>query len=177
MESNPSTSSKMWGIPIFSNYLLDASREGVYIGRKINSKEEVVFKLKKSSDSEHIFINKEFQIYKELEGIKRIPKLYSLGTQGIYHILIIEYLGQSLKQLLEYVGGKFSLATTLKICSQVLEIVKEIHNRGVVLRYLKPGNMVIGKESNKDYIYLIDFEIANILKMECIYHIKKVKVF
>ena len=32
--------------------------------------------------------------------------------------------------------------------------------RGIVLRYLKPGNMVIGKKENKDYIYLIDFEIA-----------------
>ena len=62
--------------------------------------------------------------------------------------------------LLESVGGKFTLATTLKVCIQVLAIIQEIHNRGVVLRYLKPGNMVIGKGENKDYIYLIDFEIA-----------------
>ena len=41
-------------------------------------------------------------------------------------------------------------------------IINEIHNRGVVLRYLKPGNIVIGKNGNKDYIYLIDFEIAKI---------------
>ena len=61
---------------------------------------------------------------------------------------------------MEYVGGQFTLATTLKVCVQVLEIIKEIHDRGVVLRYLKPGNMVIGKKDNKDYIYLIDFEIA-----------------
>ena len=165
MESSPSTRLKAFEIPVFSNYILDATRgiksdTDIYIGRTIDSNEEVVFKLKKIYNSDHIYINKEFKIYKELEGIKRIPKLYSAGIQGTYHILIVEYLGQSLKQLLEYVGGKFTLATTLKVCTQVLEIVKEIHDRGVVLRYLKPGNMVIGKKANKDYIYLIDFEIA-----------------
>ena len=95
-----------------------------------------------------------------LKGVKRIPKLYFIGEQGAYYILILELLGPSLKQLLEKVGGKFSLETTLKIGIQVLDIVKEIHMRGIVLRYLKPGNMVIGKKENKDYIYLIDFEIA-----------------
>ena len=92
-----------------------------------------------------------------LKGIKRIPKLYFIGEQGAYYILILELFGPSLKQLLEKVGGKFSLATTLKIGIQVLDIVKEIHMRGIVLRYLKSGNMVIGKKENKDYIYLIDF--------------------
>ena len=65
-----------------------------------------------------------------------------------------------MKRLLEYVGGKFSLSTTLKISKQLLEIIKEIYNKGIVLRYLKPGNMVIGRGENKDYIYLIDFEMA-----------------
>ena len=60
---------------------------------------------------------------------------------------------------MKYVGEKFSLATTLKIGIQVLDIIKKIHKKGVVLRYLKPGNMVIGLGENKDYIYLIDFEI------------------
>ena len=127
---------------------------------KLIQKKRLFFKLKKISDLRYFFLYKEYKIYKELEGIKRIPKLYEFGIQGNYHILIIESLGSSLEQLIEYVGGKFTLDTTLKVCTQVLEIIKEIHNKGVVLRYLKPGNMVIGKNNNKDYIYLIDFEIA-----------------
>ena len=35
-----------------------------------------------------------------------------------------------------------------------------VHKKGIVLRYLKPGNMVIGEDKNKDFIYLIDFEIS-----------------
>ena len=81
MESSPSTRLKAFEIPVFSNYILDATRgiksdTDIYIGRTIDSNEEVVFKLKKIYNSDHIYINKEFKIYKELEGIKRIPKLY-----------------------------------------------------------------------------------------------------
>ena len=165
MESESSIKLKDYEILINSHYILDARRKieadsEIYIGRTIDSKEEVIFKLRKNSVYDSDYLYKEFKIYKELEGIKRIPKLYDYCIQGNYHILIIESLGESLKQLLEYVGGQFTLATTLKICTQILEIIKEIHNRGIVLRYLKPANIVIGKKSNKDYIYLIDFEIA-----------------
>jgi len=69
-------------------------------------------------------------------------------------------LGSSLKNLMELCQGKFTLATTLKISIQIIEILRKIHDRGVVLRYLKPGNMVIGKGDNKNFVYLIDFGIS-----------------
>ena len=158
---------KEYGIPVLTNYLLNRMRKldsdydtSIYAGIDIITKESVAFKLKltKAKDSKNIY--KEFKIYMELLGINRIPKMYTYGTQGNYTILIMELLGPSLKQLLKYVGGKFNLSTTLKVGIQVLDIIKEIHNRGVVLRYIKPGNIVKGKGKNKDYIYLIDFEIA-----------------
>ena len=167
MEISQSTELKSYEIPIGTNFILDATKKlesdfdvEIYIGYMKDTKENVVFKLKKkfSKDSGDIF--RESIIYIKLNSIKRIPKLYFVGEQGLYHILILELLGPSLKQLLEKVGGKFSLATTLKIVIQVLDIIKEIHEKGFVLRYLKPGNMVIGEKENKDYIYLIDFEIA-----------------
>ena len=165
MKSNPSNKLKDYEIEIFSEYILDARKRistdtEIYYGRKKNTNEEVVFKLKKEHSFDSYYIQKEYNKYMELNGIKRIPKIYTVGSQGNYNILIIELLGPSLKMLMESVGGKFTLATTLKVGIQVLEIIKEIHNKGIVLRYLKPGNMVIGKGINKDYIYLIDFEIA-----------------
>jgi len=167
MKSNPSSELKNYEIPIFSNYILDGRKKiksdedtDIYIGIKKYTKEKVVFKLKKNNYFNYHFILKESLMYKELAGIKRIPKMYEVGQQGEYSILITELLGPSLKMLLESVGGTFSLGTTLKVCTQVLKIVKIIRKKGVVLRYLKPSNMVIGRGENKDYIYLIDFEIA-----------------
>ena len=167
MELNPSSKLKNYEIPIFSNYILDGRKKiksdedtDIYCGIETNTKEKVIFKLKKNNYFDYHYIFKESLIYKELAGIKRIPKMYEVGKQGEYSILITESLGPSLKMLLESVGGTFSLATTLKVCTQVLKIVKTIHKKGVVLRYLKPSNMVIGRDENKNYIYLIDFEIA-----------------
>ena len=165
MGANSSTELKCYEIEISSKYILDITTRfytdtKIYSGRVKDTKEEVVFKLQKILSSNSKYIIKECKRYIELYGIKRIPRLYGVEQQGFYIILIIELLVPSLKLLLESVGGKFTLATTLKICTQVLDILKEIHSRGIVLRYLKPGNIVIGKGENKDYIYLIDFEIA-----------------
>ena len=167
MELNQPKELKYFEIPVLSEYILDARKKipsdidtNIYTGIKKDSKEKVVFKLKNIDSYYSHYLNKEYLIYKELEGIKRIPKVYAVGQQGNYNVLITELLGQSLKMLMKYVGEKFSLATTLKIGIQVLDIIKKIHKKGVVLRYLKPGNMVIGIGENKDYIYLIDFEIA-----------------
>ena len=167
MELNQPKELKYFEIPVLSEYILDARKKipsdidtNIYTGIKKDSKEKVVFKLKNIDSYYSHYLNKEYLIYKELEGIKRIPKVYVVGQQGNYNVLITELLGQSLKMLMKYVGEKFSLANTLKIGIQVLDIIKKIHKKGVVLRYLKPGNMVIGLGENKDYIYLIDFEIA-----------------
>ena len=167
MELNQPKELKYFEIPVLSEYILDARKKipsdidtNIYTGIKKDSKEKVVFKLKSIDSYYSHYLNKEYLIYKELEGIKRIPKVYAVGQQGNYNVLITELLGQSLKMLMKYVGEKFSLATTLKIGIQVLDIIKKIHKKGVVLRYFKPGNMVIGLGENKDYIYLIDFEIA-----------------
>ena len=156
-------------IEVCGNYLIDARKRlksdldtQIYTGRKKYTNEEVAFKLKKTDSFDSHYLIKESLIYDKLKGIKRIPKLYHSGCQGIYRILIIELLGPSLKWLLKDVEGKFSLATTLKVGIQVLDIIKEIHKRGVVLRYLKPDNIVIGTGENKDYIYLLDFEIAKV---------------
>ena len=167
MERNQSTQLEYYEIPICSEYILDGRKKyktdidtDIYSGRKIDTKEKVVFKLKNINSLDSDFIYEEFKVYTALNGIKRIPKLYCSCSQGNYNILIIEELGPSLKMLLKEVDGKFTLATTLKVCIQVLDIIKEIHKKGFVLGYLKPGNMVIGVEENKDYIYLIDFEFA-----------------
>jgi predicted Ser/Thr protein kinase len=50
--------------------------------------------------------------YKLLRGQEGFGKIYWYGNQGIYNFLILEYLGSNLKELQNYVHGKFSLETT-----------------------------------------------------------------
>ena len=83
-----------------------------------------------------------------------------MGIEGSYKILVMKYIGPSLKYYFRRCNRKFILPTTLKISIQVLNILQQIHDKGIVLRYLKPENMLIGSRENKDYVYLIDFDLA-----------------
>ena len=156
-------------IPIFENYILDSSKKlggdindvSVFPGINKLTKEQFAFKLVKITVKEEIkLIYHELKILKILENIERVPKTKHFGQQGLYIILVMDLLGPSLKKCMKYCEGKFSLATTLKISLQLLDILKQIHDKGIILRYIKPDNITIGRKKNKKYIYIIDFGIA-----------------
>ena len=155
-------------IPIFNKYILEAKKDFggsifgvcVFQGRDFQIKEPLVFKLGYLDSNEDRLISHEYEMLNELENIKRVPKVKDYGIQGNYIILIMNLLGPSLKNLLKECGDKFTLATTLKISLQLLDILKQIHKKGIILRYMKPDNMTIGAKDNKRYIYIIDFGLA-----------------
>ena len=49
--------------------------------------------------------------------------------------------------------------------TQSLERLKEIHDKGIIHRDMKPENLVIGYKGKK-YIYLIDFGLSKLLTGE-----------
>ena len=167
MEELPTYVLKDCEIPIGDTYILDGSKllyesslKSVFLGKIRNSNKTVAIKLEKINDSPTLF--NEFKFLTHLQDIERISKVIWAGSQGKYNILIMELLGPSLKNLMKFCKGKFTLATTLKISIQVLDILRQIHDKGVLLRYLKPANMVIGSGDKQKYIYLIDFELAKL---------------
>ena len=156
---------KNYEIPIGRDFILDSREKigfgsfgDVYSGRIRGNGQPIAIKLEQIHKEPTIFNESNFLIH--FNEIERIPKLIWVGKQGNYNILIMNLLGSSLKNLMKICQGKFSLATTLKISIQILEILRQIHDKGVVLRYLKPGNMVIGVGDNKNFVYLIDFGIS-----------------
>ena len=102
MESKPSVQLRDYEIPIFNDFVLNADKKlgsgsfgDVYLGTKINNREEkfaikLENKLAKSYYSfffngylcvkkrgNHSLLNKEKKIYSILNGVKRIPHIYS----------------------------------------------------------------------------------------------------
>ena len=156
---------KYYEIPIGDNFILDArtkistsSNREVHYGRKKDDNNLVSIKLEKVNHFPTLI--REAKVLDHLKDIERIPKLIWKGKQGMYYILIMDLLGPSLGALKERCNGKFSLATTLKISIQILNILEQIHDKGVIIRYLKPDNMVLGLNENKNFVYLIDFGTA-----------------
>ena len=52
-----------------------------------------------------------------------IPNLHYFGEEGDYYVMIIDLLGPSLEDLLNYCGRKFSLKCTLLIALQIVMAV------------------------------------------------------
>ncbi len=138
-----------------------------YLGIEIITKERLAIKFEPKYFNN---LEKENDIYKILKDIPRIPKVVWYGDQDKYTYLIVQLLGPSLKKLFKYFcQNQFSLGTILNISLQMISILEQIHKRGVILRYIKPENIVIGlKKNKKKYILSILNMEKNILKMESI---------
>ena len=125
-------------------YIINFSQRlasNVFKERNLETDEQLVFKFEKVN---HSHLITETIILFDLNKIERISKIISVGIEGSYKILVMKYIGPSLKYYFRRCNRKFTLPTTLKISIQVLNILQQIHDKGIVLRYLKPENMLIG---------------------------------
>ena len=168
MESKKTKELESYEILIADKYALNSIRKlgsgstgDVYSGRELDTEKLIAIKLEYTYHVPSLVKN-EYKIYKKLQGLERIPKIHFFGEQGEFFVLIMDLLGPSIKAQMNFIKKSFSLATTLKISIQLLDIIENIHKKGVLLRYIKPENMVIGRGDNEDFVYLIDFGLAKI---------------
>ena len=75
-----------------------------------------------------------------------IPTYFWSGTCGDYNVMIIDLLGPSMEDLLNYCNRSFSLVTTIIIAEQMIERIEYIHSKNFLHRDIKPDNFVIGRE-------------------------------
>ena len=93
-----------------------------------------------------------------------IPKYFGSGNYHSCKFMSIESLGPSLKDLLEFCGGNFTVKTTLMIGKQMLKLLEDLHDNSFVHQDLKPGNTTIGLEGKTSMIHLIDFGISELFE-------------
>ncbi|KAI0640471.1 kinase-like domain-containing protein [Trametes meyenii] len=100
-------------------------------------------------------------IYDCLRGLKCIPTLRWSGVEGGLHLLVMDRLGPTLSELLKFCRGRFSLHTVCMLAEQLLTAIEGIHERGILLRDIKPRNMVMGLHGDSmARVHFIDFGLA-----------------
>jgi casein kinase 1 delta/casein kinase I family protein HRR25 len=98
--------------------------------------------------------------YKALNGNVGIPRVRWFGDECDFYVLVIDALGPSLEDLLNYCGRKFSLKTILLIADQAISRIQQIHRKGFLHRDIKPDNFLLGVGKQGSTIYAIDFGIS-----------------
>ena len=103
-------------------------------------------------------LEQEATIIKHLQG-PNIPKFEKFGNNREYNILVMELLDKSLDDILTKLKT-FSVKTTAMIGYQIINILKNIHDKHIIHRDVKPDNMVMGRKGKNADLYIVDFGLS-----------------
>ncbi len=112
-------------------------------------------------DTNNPQLQKENKFLNELKGNFGFPINYDYINKSTDKILIIDLLGPNLGDIMYNLPNKkFSIKTTLMITNQILQRIKDLHNKNIIHRDIKPENFVIGRAPKERIIYMIDFGLS-----------------
>ena len=144
---------------IIVNKLLGKGGFGqIYLGRNIRENVPIAIKVEETSNRSHLRL--EYEILKELQGGKGIPRIYKYRQGHNHNYLVMELLGKSLDKLFSDNDKYFSDKTIFQIGYQMIERIQYVHSKFYIHRDIKPGNFVIGRGEKSKIIYLIDFGLS-----------------
>lgn len=144
-------------------YIRDGGTSQLY---EVEGQEEQIAILKVVKQPTTLFINQLNNEAKILANITHdnIPKLFDKVTiNKHYNAIIMEKIdGESIADLVEEKGRKFSWEQTLYIARKLAKLIHVFHvnNPAIVIRDIKPSNILLTERND---VYLIDFGTSTFL--------------
>lgn len=143
-------------------HLGEGSFGTIYKGVNLRTNQNVAIKVEPIANSLHL-LKHESKIYRILSGKKGIPNVRWYGCDEKNNYMVIDLLGKSLQQLrLDH--APFSLRLTLQFGIELVNLIKTVHDMGLVHRDIKLDNFLM--DLNDKQLYLIDFGFCKSYKQE-----------
>jgi tRNA A-37 threonylcarbamoyl transferase component Bud32 len=130
----------------------------VYLAERESDKQQVVLKiLNATAGLDEIMLQRFVQEFDIISSIDHpnVVKIYDRGFSDRHAYIAMEYFPDG--SLVEVVSKGLSARQALSLLAQAASALREIHNRGIVHRDIKPGNLMARADGS---IVLADFGIA-----------------
>jgi len=82
------------------------------------------------------------------------------GQEGGYNAMVMDLLGQSLEDLFQYCGRRFSVKTVCMLGLQMVDRLEQLHCSDYIHRDMKPDNFLMGRGAVQSILHIIDFGLA-----------------
>lgn len=130
----------------------------VYLAESLSGKSEFIIKAPFKTRNSAKKLAAEALIMKELSGIVGVPQIIHSKIDQENEMLVTQKFDKSIESILTK-KPNFNLAVTIQIGLQLLRILKAIHDKGIIHRDIKPGNLMISKK-NPNQLFLIDYGLS-----------------
>lgn len=120
-----------------------------------------------STLTKHPQLRLEYDIYTCLmRRNSNFLKVYGLVKHNNHFIMLMDKLGDSLEQLFNHCGRRFSIPCVCLIAIQILNRIEELHQAYYLHRDIKPDNFLIGSSDKMSpeasRIYMIDLGLGKL---------------
>jgi serine/threonine protein kinase len=130
----------------------------IYQGENVRTQEKVAIKVEPIKNETKLLKN-EATFYQYLSNKQGIPEVKWYGKDNQNYYMVLNLLGESLETIKEQ-KGTFSLKTTLQIGINVLDLLRTIHEAGLIHRDIKPDNFLLSLSDTNKKINIIDFGLC-----------------
>uniref|UniRef100_A0A1D1Y7G3 non-specific serine/threonine protein kinase n=1 Tax=Anthurium amnicola TaxID=1678845 RepID=A0A1D1Y7G3_9ARAE len=142
----------------------------VYVGARTGTSDQVAIKFERiNGEVSQSKKPNEWKAYEALSEIPGVPRIHYKGQQKGYHVLIMDFLGPSLRDCQDIV----SVDWVKDIAIQTIKILKDVHSIGYVHGDIKPNNLLFDScgTSNRK-LFLVDFGLATRWKKDSGQHVE-----
>ena len=131
----------------------------IYEGENILTHEKVAIKIEEKKNNNNQLLKQEVNYLYLLRNCPGIIDIISFGITKYFNILIEPLLGKNLYSLFLENKKHFSLKDICLISIQCINILENVHSKGIIHCDIKPENFAIGSK-DKRVIYLFDFGLS-----------------
>ena len=133
----------------------------IFSGVDLSTQENIAVKLERW-DTKKAVLKMEVSVLKKMQQSAFVCRYVHCGHFEDHNYLVMELLGENLSELRRRrPGGRFSLATTVRLGVQIVQAVEAIHDMGYLHRDLKPSNFAMGLgPGRQERCIMIDFGLT-----------------